>query len=147
MLRNANMGSTCGRVQRVPLLFRRASTTSFLVLSTAHSQSANRPHSLRLDLQWLREAAGVEYKTPHKLRHGHVVHAIQNAHTPADLKAINQNVMHSNLATTDGVYGILQDRDTGTRIGRMGGEAAVTPQNAALIAQLETLLAQLKKEG
>jgi len=113
-------------------------------LGPVFTQNPERAHALRGDLMWLCEMAHVPYMTPHKLRHGHVVHAIDHARNPADLKAISQNVMHSNLATTDGIYGVLQDGDVAARIARMGGAGAETG-NAEVIAQLEKLLAELKR--
>ena len=51
------------------------------------------------------------YHSPHKFRHGHDVYAIKKAKTVAELKAISQNLMHSNLSITDGIYGILSRED------------------------------------
>jgi hypothetical protein len=36
------------------------------------------------------------------------------------LKAISQNLMHSNLSITDGVYGILSDNDVQKQIKELG---------------------------
>jgi hypothetical protein len=36
------------------------------------------------------------------------------------LKAANQNLMHSNLSITDGVYGILSDMDVRSEIHNLG---------------------------
>jgi hypothetical protein len=36
------------------------------------------------------------------------------------LKAANQNLMHSNLSITDGVYGILSDMDVRSEIYNLG---------------------------
>jgi len=38
----------------------------------------------------------------------------------ASLKAISQNLMHSNLSITDGVYGILSDTDIQKQIASLG---------------------------
>ena len=37
-----------------------------------------------------------------------------------DLKAISQNLMHSNLNITDGIYGMLSDDDIQQRIDNIG---------------------------
>jgi len=79
-------------------------------------------HSLYGNLRALCDAAGVVYISPHKFRHGHLMHALANAQTPADWKAISQNVMHSGLGTTDEIYGIPNDDEIASRIPRMGGE-------------------------
>jgi len=80
------------------------------------------------------QAACVAYPSPHGFRHGHVTHALTHAKTPADWKAISQNVMHSGLGTTDEIYGILKDDEIASRIARMGGSAA-----PAAISQAEIL--------
>jgi len=49
---------------------------------------------------------------PHKFRHGNAVYSLKQARNVPELKAISQNLMHSNLNITDGVYGILSDSDT-----------------------------------
>lgn len=107
--------------------------------------SPGRARSLRRDLAALCEAAGVPYRSPHKFRHGHVVHALNHARSPADLKAISQNVMHANLATTDGIYGVLQDHEVAARVGRMGGQAEGSPTQD-VVAELERLLVLLRGE-
>ncbi len=53
------------------------------------------------------ERANIPYLSPHKLRHGHIVYALQNVSDMAGLKAISQNVMHSSVVTTDSIYGNL----------------------------------------
>ena len=113
-------------------------------------QSPYRSRSYYRGLRLLCERAGVTYLSPHKLRHGHVMHALQNAKTPADWKAISQNVMHSGLGTTDEIYGILKDEDIAGRIGRMGGNVTTSPVSGALsqgeiLAQIQALMAQLQQ--
>ena len=38
----------------------------------------------------------------------------------ATLKAVSQNLMHENLAVTDGVYGVLSDTDVKRQISELG---------------------------
>jgi hypothetical protein len=38
----------------------------------------------------------------------------------ATLKAVSQNMMHSNLSITDGVYGILSQIDVGEQMNEIG---------------------------
>ncbi len=57
------------------------------------------------------EIAGVPYKSPHKLRHGHAVYGVKHARSIAELKAVSQNLMHSSIEITDGVYGNLTNED------------------------------------
>ena len=45
------------------------------------------------------------------------------------LKAISQNLMHSNLSITDGIYGILSEQDVGIKIsdlGKINGDDRIT---------------------
>lgn len=86
-------------------------------LQIDHGRGLNRREKFSAALKRLCELAGVAYRSPHKLRHGHAVYALNLAKDVADLKAISQNLMHSDLRTTDGVYGILGDEDVMQRIG------------------------------
>jgi integrase len=63
---------------------------------------------------------GVEYYSAHKLRHGHAVYALKHAKTMAELKAISQNLMHSSIGITDGIYGRLVDDDVNRVITHLG---------------------------
>jgi len=67
--------------------------------------------TIQKDVRKICEIAGVPYLSPHKLRHGHVMYALQHAKTINDLKAISQNVMHSSVTITDAIYGILSNSD------------------------------------
>jgi site-specific recombinase XerC len=60
------------------------------------------------------------YHSPHKFRHGNAVYSIKMAKEIAGLKAVSQNLMHSNLSITDGVYGILSQIDVREQISRIG---------------------------
>ena len=73
---------------------------------TGVSQVGDQRHTrARKDLlDWL-EKVGLTYHSPHKFRHGHAVYALKNAKDVPALKAVSQNLMHSNLSITDGVYG------------------------------------------
>lgn len=89
-------------------------------IDTAASGAGEHRHSrARRDLgDWLKRV-GLPYHSPHKFRHGNAVYSLKLAETVADLKAISQNLMHSNLSITDGVYGILSADDTRERIDRL----------------------------
>lgn len=75
----------------------------------------------RKGLRRLCNKAGVEYKSPHKLRHGHAVHAYRKATTIAQLKAISQNLMHKSLMITDSLYGVLTADNVSDNIRSLGG--------------------------
>jgi hypothetical protein len=57
------------------------------------------------------------------------VYAIKMAKDIATLKAISQNLMHSNLGITDGVYGILSSADIKLRISQLGKEGNLEPSS------------------
>ncbi len=70
----------------------------------------------RKDLKrWLNKVE-LPYHSPHKFRHGHAVYGLKNAKDIGELKAVSQNLMHSNLSITDGIYGMLSDDDIQERI-------------------------------
>lgn len=83
---------------------------------------------------WL-ERVGLPYHSPHKFRHGHAVYGLQQSKDVADLKAVSQNLMHSNLSITDGVYGMLSSADVGKRIAGLGGKLAAGQVDQGDIAQ------------
>jgi len=68
---------------------------------------------------WL-SRVGLLYHSPHKFRHGNAVYGVQHSKDIADLKAVSQNLMHSSLTVTDGIYGILSTADVGKRIAGLG---------------------------
>jgi hypothetical protein len=91
----------------------------------------------------------VPYHSPHKFRHGHAVYSLKQADNVGDLKAISQNLMHSNLAVTDGVYAILSDEAVRERIEKLGhGEVdgLVNGEVAALLRALADRLERLEND-
>lgn len=60
------------------------------------------------------------YHSPHKFRHGNAVYSLKMAKDIQALKAVSQNLMHSNISITDGVYGILSDNDVKGQIAELG---------------------------
>jgi hypothetical protein len=60
------------------------------------------------------------YHSPHKFRHGNAVYSLKMAKDIQALKAVSQNLMHSNISITDGVYGILSDNDVRGQIAALG---------------------------
>jgi len=67
--------------------------------------------NFREDLAELCQRVGIRYRSPHKFRHGNAVYGLKKARTPAQMKAISQNLMHSNTGITDGIYGRLVNDD------------------------------------
>jgi hypothetical protein len=101
---------------------------------------------LERDLRPICELAGIPYFSPHKLRHGHVVHALKQARNMAELKAISQNVMHASVTITDQVYGRLVDNDIRRIIGGLGSQPPVGVP-ADKLAELIELLKQANLKG
>ena len=59
---------------------------------------------------------GLPYHSLNKFKHGHAIYGLKLVKDIVGLKAISQNLMHSNLSITDGVYGVLSDNDIKKRI-------------------------------
>ena len=99
----------------------------------------------RKDLkEWLKKV-GLPYHSPHKFRHGHAVYALKRAKDVPALQAVSQNLMHTNLSVTDGVYGILSEADVRGQIESLGKRITSDAQNTnAIIPLLEQLLDELK---
>lgn len=88
-----------------------------IALATAYEVSPNRRIKFSANLRRLCKIAGVRYRSPHQLRHGHAVYALSLAGDFDDLKAVSQNLMHSDIKVTDGIYNIMPDIDVANRIG------------------------------
>lgn len=72
---------------------------------------SGRRSALYQGLKELCDLAEVEFKSPHKIRHGHGVYGVKHAKDMAQLKAVSQNMMHANIGITDGIYGRLPEED------------------------------------
>ncbi|MHA2265661.1 MAG: hypothetical protein ACXAEN_24995 [Candidatus Thorarchaeota archaeon] len=79
-----------------------------------------RPTKVRRDLRRWLERVDLPYYSPHKFRNGRAVHALKQAQTVSDLKAISQNLMHASLAVTDSAYAVLSDGDVQSRTEGLG---------------------------
>ena len=100
----------------------------------------------RKDLQnWLARAR-LPYHSPHKFRHGHAVYALKNAKDVPALKAVSQNLMHSTLSTTDGIYAILSDLDVRKQIAGLGKAIETSENKDELIELLKQVLKQNSPE-
>ncbi len=95
------------------------------------------------DLRIICKKAGVEYKSPHKLRHGHIVYARNLVHDMAQLKAISQNVMHSTVLITDQVYGALTDNQVQSVISSLGQTRPSGSREELILQLIEMLRSQL----
>ncbi len=81
-----------------------------------------------------------------KLRHGHAVYALKKAKDVPALKAVSQNLMHSNLSVTDAVYGILEANDVKSQIAALGRSISIgeTSETNNTLPLLEVLISNLK---
>ena len=96
-------------------------------------------------LKDLCQSAGVFYRSPHKLRHGHAVYVLKRARTIAEFKAVSQNLMHADLSITDRVYGVLSADDVQSTIAGLTTSHPTDQQT--VIDLLESLLAKMKQGG
>ena len=81
------------------------------------------------------------YHSPHKFRHGNAGYSLKMARDIQALKAVSQNLMHSNISITDGVYGILSDNDVQGQIALLGQQAVSIESKD--IAELKDLTKRL----
>lgn len=110
------------------------------ILEASHAFE-NRAKAIAQDIRLICDLAGVEYKSPHKLRHGHIVHARSLARNMEEVKAISQNVMHANSIITDQVYSALKTNQVQNVILNLG--SSDTFDKAELLRLIEMLKAQL----
>ena len=113
-----------------------------LVLKESSRAIEGRASVIGEDLRPLCEKAGVEYRTPHKFRHGHAVYALKQARTIADLKAISQNMMHESVVVTDAIYGKFTSGDIKQTLANLG-----TRSEIGEMEKLLELLKQAKSQG
>jgi site-specific recombinase XerC len=89
------------------------------------------------------EKVGIKYRSPHKLRNGHVVYGTKLAKTIEDFKAISQNVMHESMDITQEIYAELSGGDVKKVIEKFkpndGGTALKMPENALAKLMMQTL--------
>lgn len=95
-------------------------TTDGMTLLPTPRAFIGRGNQVAKDLELICNRAGIPYLSPHKLRHGHVVYALKQARTMAEMKAISQNVMHASVTITDQIYGRLVDDDVRQTITGLG---------------------------
>ncbi len=85
---------------------------------------------------------GQTYRRPHIWRHSHAIWGLMNSKSPAERKAISQNLMHGSLAITDSVYSQLKAQDRQKLINQ------ITPRDSpksrtALLNQIQSLCTQM----
>jgi len=102
----------------------------------------NRLNALEKRMQKLFSLASLEYKSPHKFRHGNAVYGLLHAQTVADYKAVSMNLMHESIKTTDSIYAPMLSSDVQNRITNLSNPSASTS-----ISEIEKLLQGLEKEN
>ena len=90
----------------------------------------NRHQALDKRLKLLFQAAGLQYKSAHKFRHGHAVYGLQHAHTMADYKAVSMNLMHQDVKITDQIYAPILSDEVSQRIAGLAGQSDSKPEDA-----------------
>ena len=104
-----------------------------------------RRSTFRDELFDLCKRAGVKYKSPHKLRHGHAVYVLKLTQNMAQLKAVSQNMMHSNIGITDGIYGVLVEDDVHNTILDLSS-SNTNPSRETKTGDVESLMRELLKK-
>jgi len=94
------------------------------------------------DIRQICARAGVEYKSPHKFRYGHIVYARSLARTVEEAKAVSQNVLHSTMITTDKIYANLTTNQVQNVILNLGTQTKKIDQ-AEVLRLIEMLKDQL----
>ena len=101
-----------------------------------------RSQALQKRLELLFSLANVEFKSPHKFRHGHAVYGLLHAQTMADYKAVSMNLMHDSIEITDSTYAPMLSSDVQERIAGLLGKTSSMPDN-----ELESYLNSLGREN
>lgn len=86
---------------------------------------------------------GLPFHSPHKFRHGYAVFGIKHFTTLAQLKALSQNLMHSNISITDGIYGMLSNADKKKLLSDFNPEQSTVSKG--LSQKLDEILTLLKQ--
>ncbi len=94
---------------------------------TDQAPGENRAGGLDKRLKRLYALAGLPYRSAHKFRHGHAVYGLLHARTPADVKAISMNLMHSSTRITDEIYSFLSDGEARQHILGLNSNPIVSP--------------------
>ncbi|PKN96987.1 MAG: hypothetical protein CVU42_17645 [Chloroflexi bacterium HGW-Chloroflexi-4] len=103
----------------------------------------NRTSRAYKDLKELLDRSGLPFHSPHKFRHGYAVFGIKNFTTLAQLKALSQNLMHSNISITDGIYGMLSNGDKKKLLSSFSPATSSAPTD--LNQKLDEILSLLKQ--
>lgn len=113
--------------------------------ATVDDVGNHRDVRVRRDLKRFCNRVGLPYYSPHKFRHGNAEYALSQADDIGDLKAISQNLMHSNLSVTDEIYAVLSDDAMRDRINRLGQHSGRSEDIVGLLRHLADEIEQSKR--
>ena len=114
---------------------------------TDKKASPLRSKELRHEITVLCEQANIPFRSVHKLRHGHAMFGIKNAQNIQELKAVSQNLMHSSISITDGIYGNLSGDELNSAIANLGSYKAVPGLSPELAKNLLEALLKLQQNA
>ena len=101
----------------------------------------NRGQTLSKRFRLLYQRANLEYKSPHKFRHGHAVYGVERCNTMAEYQALSRNLMHDSIKTTDEIYAGIGLRERKNLISKLTEKLLDQPSD-----QLSSFLNNLNKE-
>jgi site-specific recombinase XerD len=102
----------------------------------------NRATGLNRRLNLLTQMASLPHKSAHKYRHGYAIYGLEHCQTMAQYHALSRNLMHANIAITDGTYVHLEELERGKLLGQISSNPIRQPDG-----ELQAYLARLDKEN
>jgi site-specific recombinase XerD len=102
----------------------------------------NRGTALNQRLSHLTKIANLPHKSAHKYRHGYAIYGLEHCQTMAQYHALSRNLMHANIAITDGIYVHLEEIERGKLLGQISSNPVHQPES-----ELQGYLAKLDKEN
>lgn len=119
------------------------------VISSQPASVESRRMSFSHSLKRLCQQAGVEYKSPHKLRHGHGVHIAKLSRTYSEFKAYSQNMGHETTEITERYYARLSGSDVKKVVTQAGSQvdgAALAAEEMREFREFQAYKAWLRRE-
>ena len=122
------------------------STGDFDLSARVEMVGENRSRIVARNLRaWLKES-GLPVLAPHAFRHGFANYVKKHSRSLADLEALRENLMHSNLVVTDGIYGIFTKDDVKERLHNLDTSREIStldeipPQDRQMVLDIYRLL-------
>jgi len=108
---------------------------------SAPKPGENRNHALIKRLNIIYKAANLSYKSPHKFRHGYALYGLERCQSMAQYNALSRNLMHANIAITDGIYVHIEEQERGRLIREINHSPIAQPDD-----ELHAYLSRFSKE-